>query len=70
MAGGIGPDGMLVDSKGNVYTAHYMAGEVVVHDRFGFQIGVIKLPADAGMGSTWDRPTSSSATATSTSPRR
>jgi gluconolactonase len=52
MAGGIGPDGMLVDSKGNVYTAHYMAGEVVVHDRFGFQIGVIKLPADAGMGST------------------
>lgn len=52
MVGGIGPDGMLVDSKGNVYTAHYMAGEVVVHNRFGFQIGVIKLPADAGMGST------------------
>lgn len=52
MSGGIGPDGMLVDSKGNVYTAHYMAGEVVVHDRFGFQIGQIKLPPDAGMGTT------------------
>lgn len=52
MSGGIGPDGMLVDSKGNVYTAHYMAGEVVVHNRFGFQIGQIKLPADAGMGTT------------------
>lgn len=52
MSGGIGPDGMLVDSKGNVYTAHYMAGEVVVHNRFGFQVGLIKLPADAGMGTT------------------
>jgi gluconolactonase len=52
MAGGVGPDGMLVDSKGNVYQAHYMAGEVVVHDKSGFLIGQIKLPADAGMGST------------------
>lgn len=52
MSGGIGPDGMLVDSKGNVYQAHYMGGEVVVHDRYGFLVGNIKLPPEAGMGST------------------
>lgn len=52
MKGGVGPDGMLVDSKGNVYAAHYMAGEVVIHDPFGFEIGIIKMPPEGGRGTT------------------
>lgn len=52
MKGGVGPDGMLVDARGNVYQAHYMAGEVVIHDPAGFEIGVIKIPPGAGMATT------------------
>lgn len=52
MKGGVGPDGMLVDARGNVYQAHYMAGEVVIHDPAGFEIGVIKIPPEAGRATT------------------
>lgn len=49
---GVGPDGMAVDAKGNVYTAHFGAGEVVVHTPQGFLYGAIRLPAEAGLGVT------------------
>lgn len=52
MTGGMGPDGMLVDTKGNVYVAHYLAGEVVIIDPSGFEIGIIKMPPEAGPGTT------------------
>jgi sugar lactone lactonase YvrE len=37
-----------VDSKGNLYVAHFGAGEVVVIDPIGFIVGVIPLPPGAG----------------------
>jgi gluconolactonase len=48
MTGGIGPDGMAVDVDGNLYVAHYKAGEVVIYNPSGFPIGYIRMPADAG----------------------
>jgi gluconolactonase len=50
--GGWGVDSMGVDANGNVYSAHYMAGEVVVLDPNGFIIGAITLPPGAGMQTT------------------
>jgi gluconolactonase len=52
LVGGTGPDGMAVDAAGNLYAAHFRAGEVVVIDKKGFPLGVIALPADAGPGTT------------------
>ena len=52
MEGGIGPDGMIVDSDGNLYVAHFRAGEVVVYEPSGFPLGTLTLPEEAGMGST------------------
>jgi gluconolactonase len=52
LAGGWGTDGEAVDSKGNLYVAHYGAGEVVVIDPNGFMIGTIALPASAGNQTT------------------
>lgn len=46
--GGIGPDGLTVDTDGNLYVAHFQAGEVVVVDKEGFNVGMIRLPEDAG----------------------
>lgn len=46
--GGIGPDGMTVDTEGNLYIAHFQAGEVSIVDASGFKIGNIRLPKDAG----------------------
>lgn len=46
--GGIGPDGLAVDTDGNLYVAHFQAGEIVVLDASGFKYGVIRLPAGAG----------------------
>lgn len=46
--GGIGPDGLAVDEKGNLYVAHFQAGEIVVLDASGFKYGIIRLPEDAG----------------------
>jgi gluconolactonase len=47
--GGRGPDSMTIDSQGNVYAAHYGAGEVVVFDPHGFFYGAIRMPPGAGM---------------------
>lgn len=47
MVGGIGPDGMTVDSEGNLYAAHFQAGEVVVFDKLGFPYGALPLPEGA-----------------------
>ncbi|KLU24994.1 hypothetical protein EOS_17040 [Caballeronia mineralivorans PML1(12)] len=47
--GGRGPDSMTIDSDGNVYAAHYGAGEVDVFDSHGFYYGAIRMPAGAGM---------------------
>jgi gluconolactonase len=52
LAGGWGTDGEAVDSHGNLYVAHYGAGEVVVIDPDGFMIGTIPLPASAGNQTT------------------
>ena len=52
LTGGAGPDGMAMDTAGNLYAAHFRAGEVVVIDRNGFPYGSIKLPPSAGMGTT------------------
>jgi gluconolactonase len=52
LQGGIGPDGMTVDSEGNIYAAHLEAGEVVVIDPDGFSYGAIRLPAEAAKGAT------------------
>ncbi|WP_257468962.1 SMP-30/gluconolactonase/LRE family protein [Bacillus sp. D386] len=46
--GGIGPDGLAVDTEGNLYIAHFQAGEIVVQDSDGFKYGVIRLPVGAG----------------------
>ncbi|MBI1397572.1 MAG: SMP-30/gluconolactonase/LRE family protein [Betaproteobacteria bacterium] len=52
LAGGWGPDGEAVDANGNLYVAHYGAGEVVVIDPDGFMVGSIALPNDAGNQTT------------------
>lgn len=52
LTGGTGPDGMAMDTAGNLYAAHFRAGEVVVIDRNGFPYGAIKLPPGAGLGTT------------------
>lgn len=50
--GGIGPDGLAVDDKGNLYIAHFQAGEIVVQDASGFSYGTIRLPESAGTFTT------------------
>ena len=50
--GGIGPDGLAVDAEGNLYVAHFQAGEIVILDASGFKIGTIRLPEDAGTFTT------------------
>jgi gluconolactonase len=52
LEGGIGPDGLTVDTEGNLYVAHFQAGEIVVLDASGFKYGTIRLPKDAGTFST------------------
>jgi gluconolactonase len=47
--GGRGPDSMTIDAAGNVYVAHYGAGEVVVFDPNGFLLGAVRMPPGAGM---------------------
>jgi gluconolactonase len=46
--GGHGPDSMTADAQGNIYAAHYAAGEVVVFDPRGNYFGAIRLPPGAG----------------------
>ncbi|MGF6953123.1 gluconolactonase [Neobacillus sp. B4I6] len=50
--GGIGPDGLAVDTEGNLYVAHFQAGEIVVLDASGFKYGTIRLPKDEGTFTT------------------
>ncbi len=52
LAGGWGTDGAATDQDGNLYVAHYGAGEVVVIDSNGFMVGSIALPAGAGNQTT------------------
>lgn len=48
LQGGIGPDGLTVDADGNLYIAHFGAGQVFVLDPQGFPYGIIRLPESAG----------------------
>lgn len=50
--GGIGPDGLTVDAEGNLYVAHFQAGQVAVVDPDGFHYGTIRLPEAAGTFAT------------------
>ncbi len=50
--GGWGTDSMCVDAKGDVYAAHYMAGEVVVLDPDGFIVGTIDVAPEGGLETT------------------
>ena len=50
--GGIGPDGLAVDTDGNLYVAHFQAGEINVLDSSGFKYGAIRLPEGAGTFTT------------------
>jgi gluconolactonase len=55
--GGWGPDGMALDANGNIYQAHYGAGEVAViagpkYHNNGKIIGYIELPESGGVQST------------------
>lgn len=52
LEGGVGPDGLAVDSDGNIYAAHLGAGEIVVLDSDGFSYGALRLPESAGKGAT------------------
>ncbi|MGR3376362.1 SMP-30/gluconolactonase/LRE family protein [Salipiger abyssi] len=52
MEGGIGPDGLTVDANGNLYVAHFAAGEIVVFDPLGFAYGTLRLPEGAGVWTT------------------
>lgn len=50
--GGFGPDGLAVDTEGNLYAARCEAGLVTVIDQNGYIYGDINLPKEAGMGAT------------------
>jgi gluconolactonase len=52
MQGGVGPDGMVVDEAGNLYVAHYKAGEVLVYDPSGFVVETFRMPEGAGKWTT------------------
>jgi len=52
MESGIGPDGMVVDTKGNLYVAHFRAAQVVIYTPGGKELGTIAMPEDAGVGTT------------------
>jgi gluconolactonase len=46
--GGVGPDGIMMDSKGHLLTANLGTGEVLVFTADGRLMGGIQLPDDAG----------------------
>jgi gluconolactonase len=52
MEGGVGPDGLTVDADGNLYAAHFFAGEIVIFDALGFPYGNIRLPVGSGLWTT------------------
>lgn len=51
-SGGYGIDGMKFDASGRLFAANFGAGNVLVFDRVGRQIGDIRLPTSAGTMST------------------
>ncbi len=52
LEGILGPDGLAVDSAGNVYAAQMGSGQVRIIDPKGFAIGVLHAPKDAGYFTT------------------
>jgi gluconolactonase len=46
--GGVGPDGILIDSKGRLLTANMGTGEVLAFSADGRPLGAIELPDEAG----------------------
>jgi gluconolactonase len=52
LEGGVGPDGLLVDAEGNLYAAHFQAGEVAIFNAQGLPYGTIQLPAGSGTFTT------------------
>ncbi len=50
--GGIGPDGMGMDSEGRAYWANFLSGAVGITDKRGFVAGYAKLPDEAGLWTT------------------
>ena len=47
--GGIGPDGMLTDTEGNIIFAHFKAKEIIAVTNFGWTIATVRLPESAGI---------------------
>lgn len=47
LSGGHGPDGVLTDMNGNIYSAHLNAGEVAVVDAQGYEVVNVRLPESA-----------------------
>ncbi|MBR2834343.1 MAG: SMP-30/gluconolactonase/LRE family protein [Coriobacteriales bacterium] len=47
--GGIGPDGMLTDTEGNIIFAHFKAKEIMAVTNFGWTIATVRLPESAGI---------------------
>jgi gluconolactonase len=52
LIGGKGPDGITVDAHGNLYAAQYLGGQVAIIDKYGNPYGAIRLPEEAGVGTT------------------
>lgn len=46
--GGIGPDGIIIDSKGRMIWANFGGGSIGLADLDGYPIGEIRLPPEAG----------------------
>lgn len=44
LPGGVGPDGMAFDERGNLYVAHYGGGKVAIFNPFGNLVGEIIVP--------------------------
>ena len=52
VAGGVGLDSMAIDDRGDVYVAHFGAGEVEVFDPRGFVVGAIHVAPPGGWNVT------------------
>lgn len=49
LVGGLGPDGIITDTRGNIYAAHLHAGEIAVVDPKGWPVGELRLPEGEGL---------------------
>lgn len=50
--GGIGPDGIAMDTEGRTYWANFNSGAVGITDTRGFVLGYARLPDEAGLFTT------------------